>query len=371
MPKVSICLPTELGPAEIDCWHKLQREDDRLANPFLAPEFALALGRHRPDVRVAVLTEGADVVGFFPHHRGPLGIGRGLGYGISNGQGLVHARGLEWDPGELLARCGLAVWRFDYLAGHQADSFGARHACFVPVPFIDLTRGWDEWLRARRAASNTVRKVLWRSRKLSRFGDVTFEFDSKSRDGLELLKKWKSRQYRRTGRSDPFSRPWFVAAFEELTQTVTDDFAGILSVLAVDGRPIAVHQGLCANGILSGWFPAYDVTMAEFSPGSVCALELVRAAAEQGLREIDMAKGQSDFKESLKNGEHEAAEGWAERPCAVAAVWRIQQAPLCRTREFVRARPRLRRVAKRALKGVGGVRTALVRHEGGPRRAAG
>src|SRR5947209_1434453 len=126
--KVEVARPTELGPAELAQWRTFQRQDPRLANPFLAPEFAVAIGRHRPDVRVAVLTDGPRTVGFLPYQRRRLGTARAIGYRSANRQGLVHAADMEWAPHELMARCGLAVWEFDNLVGHQAEPFGARHA---------------------------------------------------------------------------------------------------------------------------------------------------------------------------------------------------------------------------------------------------
>src|SRR5687767_9196384 len=53
--EVRVVRPDELGPAELDRWRAFQLADRRLANPFLAPEFALAVARHQPTARVAVL----------------------------------------------------------------------------------------------------------------------------------------------------------------------------------------------------------------------------------------------------------------------------------------------------------------------------
>jgi CelD/BcsL family acetyltransferase involved in cellulose biosynthesis len=362
--KVSLCTPDELGPAEIHTWRKLQWCDDRLASPFLAPEFALVLGRHRDDVRVAVIEDGPSVVGFFAHQRGRLGVGRALGYGLSNLQGVVHAPGLEWQPRDLLAQCGLAVWEFDHLVVDQLKAFGPRHAALAPAPFIDLSPGWDEWLRAKRAASSTVKKVQQNRRKLGReAGEVTFEFDSRRRDGLQLLMQWKSAQYRRKGRFDRFAKPWFVATFEELTEMATADFSGVLSVLSVDGRPIAMQQALRANGTLACWFPAYDVRFRAYSPGLACMLDLLQAAAERGLLQVDLAKGYADYKETLKDSEHTVVEGWVERPSPVATLRRVQQAPRRHVVDYVRAQPRLRQVARKALNDVGRLRTTLRHRE--------
>nr|AHE14515.1 acetyltransferase domain protein [uncultured bacterium] len=360
MPKVSLCVPDDLGPTELARWRQLQRADPRLHNAFLAPEFALVLGRHRRDVRVAVIEDSSGIVGFFPHHRGRLGIGRALGYGLADGQGIVHTADLEWNPSELLARCGLAVWEFDELLAHQLDAFQPRRAAVEPAPFIDLSPGWDKWLQSKRTESSTVKTVQRKHRKLDReLGDVVFEFDSKRPEHLSLLMRWKSQQYRRTGRSDRFARPWFVAAFEELTHLATADFSGVLSVLTVGGRPVAMEHALCNNGVLSHWFPTYDVRLSPYSPGLVCTFEFIRTAAERDMKQINLGKGYARYKEILKDGEHSVAEGSVERPTPVATLRRLQQGPPRGVRDFVLARPKLRQMARTALQDLGRIRTAM------------
>ena len=72
---ISVIRPSELGPTEIAAWQDMQRTTPALANPFLSPEFTIAVGRVRPNARVAVLTEGRDITGFFPFERRRLGVG--------------------------------------------------------------------------------------------------------------------------------------------------------------------------------------------------------------------------------------------------------------------------------------------------------
>jgi CelD/BcsL family acetyltransferase involved in cellulose biosynthesis len=277
-------------------------------------------------------------------------------------QGLVHTGGLEWEPADLLAGCGLAVCEFDVLLADQREGFGPFRAAPEPAPFVDLSSGWEQWLRNKRAAGRAIKAIQRRQRKLAReVGEVSFTFDSKGRDTLELLMRWKSQQYRRTGRFDRFARPWFADAFAELAEMATADFSGIRSVLSVNGRPVAIQQALCANGILSDWFPAYDTSLASYSPGQTCMLEYVRSASERNLSHIDLGKGYSEHKEIFKDGEHAVAAGWVERRSPVAALRRLQQAPRRATLDFVLARPRLRRAAREALNDVGRVHTALRR----------
>ena len=109
--QISVVRPGELGPGEIAAWHSIRRQTGSLASPFLCPEFAVAVGRVRPDARVALLADGPDIVGFFPFQRRRLGVGVPIGAGLSNCQGLIHAPGAEWDARELLRACQLSVWQ--------------------------------------------------------------------------------------------------------------------------------------------------------------------------------------------------------------------------------------------------------------------
>ena len=64
--RISVVHPAELGQAEIAQWRSFQYDTPLLANPFLSPDFTIAVGQVRPGARVAVLHDGPDVAGFLP-----------------------------------------------------------------------------------------------------------------------------------------------------------------------------------------------------------------------------------------------------------------------------------------------------------------
>ena len=81
--RVNVIHPAELGATEIESWHRLQRATPSLGHPFLSPEYAITVGRYRPESRVAVLTDGNDAIGFFPFEKRQFGLGMpisGVGY---------------------------------------------------------------------------------------------------------------------------------------------------------------------------------------------------------------------------------------------------------------------------------------------------
>jgi CelD/BcsL family acetyltransferase involved in cellulose biosynthesis len=358
--RVSVVRPDELTQTEIGAWHAMQEQSDELRNPFLCPEFAIAVGRSRPDGRVAVLTDGSSLAGFFPFERGKLGVGRPIGAGLSDCQGLVRAAGADADARDLLSGCGISVWHFDHLVSDQ-QPFASYQVARAASPVIDLRNGYQayaDWLRAKspRFVSDLGRKV----RKLEReAGPLRFEVDVPDIVDLHTLMRWKSDQYRRTGRSDRFDQPWIVDLVENLFECDQNGFRGLLSMLYAGGKPVAGHFGLVNDGVFSEWFPAYDPAFAKYSPGLMQLVKMTEDVAGLGVRVIDLGKGDKQYKDALKSYELSVGEGTVTGRSALAAVHRARLAPPRWAVRQIRAHKPLFDVADRALKQYGRLRVAL------------
>ncbi len=359
---VRLYRPGELSAADRAAWTRLQALGWEsgcrgLANPFLSPEFTCAVGRFRRGVRVAVVRQDGEPAAFFPFERGALGVGRAVGLGLSDCQGLVHRPGFGWDARELLRACGLAVWEFDHLvAGQSAFAAGATGAYASPV--MDVGRGYEAYLAHLRGhAAKFTRTTLAKERRLGRdVGEVRYVHDERDPAALRTLMAWKSAQYRRTGRSDRFAKPWIVELVRELSRARGDRFAGLLSVLYAGGEPVAAHFGLRTDRVLSCWFPAYDPAFARYSPGLVLHLRMARGAAEQGLSYLDLGRGDKEYKDALKTGELTVHEGWVVRRHPVALGRLAVRAPARALRNAVSAHEGLRRPADLTLRRIGRLR---------------
>lgn len=334
--RIETVRPAELGAAEISAWHAMQDQSEGLANPFLCPEFAITIGAARPDARVAVLAQESGPAGFFPFERRRLGVGRPIGAGLSDCEGLVHAPGAQWDAAELLRGCGISVWHFGHLVSGQQPFAGYR-AALAASPVIDLADGFETYIERVRARSPRFRSDIARkARKLEReVGQLEFVVDDPGIDGLRTLMRWKSDQYRRTGRTDRFDRPWIVEVVEQLfarrpspsSPSGRNEFTGLLSMLYAGGQPVAGHFGLAHGGVLAEWFPAYDARFGKYSPGLIQLLEMVRDASALGIVSIDLGKGAQRYKEELKSYDLTVAEGTVTARSALAAVHRARLAP--------------------------------------------
>ncbi|MEU8586367.1 GNAT family N-acetyltransferase [Streptomyces sp. NPDC048664] len=360
---ISVYRPGELTAADRTAWTALQSKahlngSPELANPFLSPEFTLAVGRARRGTRIAVVREDGEPAAFFPFQRTAAGVGRAIGLGVSDCQGLVHRPDFTWDARQLLRACGLFVWEFDHLVQGQPP-FEASASGSFPSPVMDVDRGYDVYLRELRAKSpKFTRTTLAKERRLGRdAGEVRYVHDERDPAALNTLTAWKSAQYRRTGRSDRFAHPWINELVQQLFHTRSEPFAGVLSVLYAGTRPIAAHFGLRTERVLACWFPAYDPAYAKYSPGLILHLRMAEAAAADGIAYLDLGRGQKEYKDSLKTRDIMVSEGWVTRRHPIAFGHRARRAPVRALRNVVLSRPALFEPADKILKRVGEIRS--------------
>ncbi|THA25788.1 GNAT family N-acetyltransferase [Streptomyces sp. RKND-216] len=369
---VTVHAPGELSAADRAAWAGLQARawesgNDALANPFLSYGFTAAVGDCFGGVQVAVVrdrregpgvADGGTAAAFFPFRRSPLGVGTAVGLGVSDCQGMVHDGDFRADPHELLRACGLAIWEFDHLAEMQWP-FGAAATRWYPSPVIDVGDGYEPYLEGLRSRSpKLVRDLRRRERKLEReLGELRYVHDERDPDLLRTLMRWKSAQYRRTGRSDRFAQPELLGLVEQLFGAHEPECAGLLSVLYAGERPIAGHFGLRSQQVISCWFPAYDTDHSNLSPGMLLHLKMAEHAAASGQAYLDLGRGEMWYKDALKTRELRVGEGWVKRPHPVAFAHQVRRGPLRALRRTVLGRPGLRRPADRLLRRLGRLRS--------------
>jgi CelD/BcsL family acetyltransferase involved in cellulose biosynthesis len=339
--RISVIHPRELGAAEIAAWRSMQARTEALANPFLSPDFTIAVGQLRPEARVAVLAEGPDIVGFFPFERRKLGTGVPIAAGLTDCQGLIHAPEVDWQPRMLLRACGISAWRFDHLVAGQRP-FERYQMALAPSPIVNVAQGFDAYYATLKASyPRFCRDIARRSRKSEReVGEARLVPDSRDVSALHTLMAWKSDQYRRTGRLDRFSQPWIVSLLETMLATRNEQFSGMLFMLYAGDVPVAANFCLRSSGVMAGWFTAYDTNYARYSPGLALTLRMIEAAAGQGVHRIDMGKGNKDYKDRLKNDEIFVGEGIITRRSPLGAASYASSVPVAwAIRKIRRHRP--------------------------------
>jgi CelD/BcsL family acetyltransferase involved in cellulose biosynthesis len=313
--KVTLVPGNEINAELIDAWVKLQQKNPNLASPFFHPEFTRVIASVRNDVEVAIVEDGGQVVAFFPFQRGSGSIGQPVGGVISDYQGLICAQDFACDPRELLKACGLVAWDFDHVIASQAF-FAPFHRYHEPSPQLDLQHGFDAYVKERRAAgSEQIKKCTNAMRRLEReVGPLRFVSHANDSDSLYQTLFWKSQQYLRSDEPDLFAISWVRGAIERIQLSQYPGCAGMLSLLFSGDRLVAGHLGMRTHAVWHYWFPAYDPTMAIYSPGIILLLKIAEHAAVIGVRKIDLGKGLNLYKARLMNGSVPLAAGSVELP---------------------------------------------------------
>jgi CelD/BcsL family acetyltransferase involved in cellulose biosynthesis len=121
---------------------------------------------------------------------------------------------------------------------------------------------------------------------------------------------------------------------------------------------VAAHFGPRSRTVFAAWFTAYDPELRYYSPGLIMHLRMAEAAGRQGVRLMDLGRGDKEYKDWLKTRELRVGEGFATRPHPVAAAHRLWRRPVRGLRNTVLAHPALREPADRLLKMVGTLRTS-------------
>jgi CelD/BcsL family acetyltransferase involved in cellulose biosynthesis len=308
--KVALLRANELGDEQLRQWETLQDLNPALSSPYFSWQFTAAVAAVRRDVQIAVMEDENRIVGFFPFQRTSMGMGRPVGGALSDFQAVIAAPKTQWDPQELIRKCRLSLWDFDHLLAAQTP-FASYHRKTEASPYMDLSNGYENYFRARREdGSEQIKKAGNLRRKLEReIGPLEFAAHSIDEATFQLLLKWKSQQYITSATTDIFTYEWTVALLRRLLEIQTADFAGMLSVLSVNGKIIAAHFGMRSKQTWHYWFPSYDHEFAKFSPGLLLLLKMAEAAPAMGIKRIDLGKGESQYKNRLASGETAIAEG--------------------------------------------------------------
>lgn len=295
---------------DLQTWAHIQEAEPSLGSPFFRPEFTEIVAAARGDVAVAVVHQDEGEPAFFPFQRGPFSRARPVGARLSDYQGIVARGEPSFAARALLRGCGLRSWDFDAVLADQPIFQQFQRRAKISQ-CLDVTRGFESFVAEREASgSDQVADIQKQTARLEAdVGPVRFEVHVEDQADLEVLLRWKSEQYRRTGAVDIFSFPWVREVVGRVHSAQHDGFAGLLSMLYVGGEPVAAHLGMRSRTTWHYWLPAYDRRFAKHSPGLILLLQMTQAAVDLGLERIDLGKGDALYKRRLANASVALAEG--------------------------------------------------------------
>ena len=327
----------EMTAEQAAAWTEIQRSVPAMDSPYFHPDFTRAVAAVRDDVEIGVIEEDGKPVGFFPFQRVPGDVATPVGGKMSDFQAVVANNGAKWKPNELLEGCRLRAWRFDHLIASQTR-FAPHHWSVDSSPYIDLADGWegyrDEQVALRPEWFKRAERKLRQAEREA--GPLSVVLDSDDPAAFHAMLKWKRRQYQSTGVTDVLAFDWTVALLERIRTASEDGFSGMTSVMYMCGVPTVVLFSMRSRGVLHAWFSAYHPDFAQFSPGIVFWMELLKACPQPGIRRIDLGKGPEKYKTRLMSGAIDVAEGAVDmrpmagpllRNCRRACDW-TRQSPL-------------------------------------------
>jgi CelD/BcsL family acetyltransferase involved in cellulose biosynthesis len=292
----------ELTPDLCATWAALQRVNDDLVSPFFHPEFTRNVARTKPTTEVAIIRDGARIVGFFPFERTTKVLGGRVGGILSDYHGIVSAADLGLSAQDLLRACRLDAWRFCSVpASQRAFSEGCLEV--KPRPMIDLKAGYEAYVKERSdCGTSVIKKTARQERQLCReVGAVRYVAHETDNGVLERLFAWKSLQYSRLGTLDVLALPGVKELLQAIHKTQTEGFAGVLSALYAGDRLLAAHFGMRSWRAWHYWFPCYDRAFAKYSPGSILLLKMAESARSFGVEQMDLGAGEGGYKYRFAN----------------------------------------------------------------------
>jgi CelD/BcsL family acetyltransferase involved in cellulose biosynthesis len=315
----------DLTPRDREAWRAFRNGNRALRSPYFDLGWCDAVDRARGrPVRPEGLERGArGGVSALP----PAAFQRGA----AGGRDLCGLARLRAEPGTALdARAALAsgpatlafsgVPEADPALAPWTQKTGTSH-------LMDMADGFEAYARPKgRAAPKAIANLRRAGRKLEADGrSLRVVVEDSDRATLDALLRLKSAQYRRSGHADALSWAWSRRLMDVLFELRGDGFRAVLSSLWIDDELAAAHFGLRSGAVLHHWLPAYDPKFAAYAPGNVLAVEIARAAAADGVTEIDLGQGDYPWKKEFANASATAIKGVVHGACLAgrrnAAAW--------------------------------------------------
>ena len=352
-------------------WERL-RQRAPTESLFMTPDWLETWTRHLGSSHPLVfgIEDGGEVVALAPIDRvwvGGLAVLRPLGLGVTDYFDLLlppeperRRLALAAFADALVQRAG--VWDALDLRGVPAESptvqelveaaaeRGMRYAV-VPGhgrPGISLDGTWDTFLNG--LPGRFRYNLRSRLRRLQERGTVTFRAVTRPREvrwAMVALTELHARRWRGQHTSTIFSsssaaRRFYAEAARKYAEREMLD----LTLLEVDGCPVAGSLGFVDGDTYYYYLPAFEPELAPLAPSSLLLSHLIERSFERGLRRFDFMLGDEPYKARWANEERQTVNLVVGAPtmrgqAAFAALVGTQQA-----RRRARSSPLLQRARR-------------------------
>ena len=304
--EVEVVEPDALGAAETAAWATFRAASPQLASPYFDLRYVRAAAALAPHGAVAVIHRHGAICGFLPFQRRGTLL-QPLGAPLSDYHGLVAAPNAAIPLAEVLDHLKAQRLRFSSLVGAPPA-----HSTPLFAMAADLSGGFAGWEAARQAAGRGgfLKDKRRRMRQFEReVGPVRFSLGKAQPAMLDQIIALKRAQIRRTGQHDIFACGWTIRLLHRLAETAEPDFGLQIATLHAGDQLAAAEIGLRGGHTHHLWFPVFDPQLARYSPGSLMTIETLRAAAGQGVRQVDFGPGFEAYKNDFATPSHVVHDG--------------------------------------------------------------
>jgi CelD/BcsL family acetyltransferase involved in cellulose biosynthesis len=302
----------------VPAWRQLA-DGHPASNPFNHPGWVTAWWSQRREPglvwRCVVGWDGDHLVGLLPLVRYPDGTVRIAGHDLLDIASTLVSK-------ELCARLwsGAAMWlreidgsttldipviADDDLKAVRALGLNVRVKEEDPGAYVELPRSWDTYLST--LSAGRMKRMRWERRQLeAHHGPVTFEIITDSDQlisAVESLWQVRERSWRKRQRYDelmPWARGESIKRFlRALVGYGSRGMQPAVSVLRAGENTVAMALLLYGQGAAWYYMCTYAPEYGRYGPGRLLLAECIRAAIGQGLRILDLGRGDESYKFAL------------------------------------------------------------------------
>ncbi|MBW3559206.1 MAG: GNAT family N-acetyltransferase [Proteobacteria bacterium] len=319
--RIEVVTIASLGPSEWEAWDAFVGSSPNLSSPFFQSGYCRIAGEIAPRAKMAVIHRGGRIEAFVPFQSRGREI-QPLAAPLTDYHGPVAAPGTRVDLAAVVQAAKAGSFRF---TGPCSAGAQPLHGFTCRTMVADLSRGFPAYEQERLAAHKKYFRDKERAaRSLVRdHGEVQYNLDDP--EAFDWLLAHKRSQYRATGQHDIFACGWTVELLQRLLLEKSSPTRGRVATMRIAGELVAAEYSLLADARLHFWFPAYDATFRQYSPGVLLTLQTLRLASLEGLASADFGTDGEAYKKYFAEPTHSVLEGVL--PTGMSAATIISRLP--------------------------------------------
>ncbi|MEM7460329.1 MAG: GNAT family N-acetyltransferase [Pseudomonadota bacterium] len=279
-------------------WTNFQAADPSLASPYFSVGYFDAVEAVRPGIKVMRFYEHERPAAYWPFRKGPFGTARPVAGSMDDLHGIIAHPTVRLDLGQSGVRENVGGYAFSALP-FQQRRHGLEGQSGDGNQVIDLRDGFDAWQVSRAAESSNFRREWRKSEKLLAADTTVVRHDVIDPQSFDRLIALKREAYAEAGHFDIFQLDWTRSLLGHLNKSSDENARGILSTLSIQGETAAIAYCMRSTTALHYWFPAYEAKFAKQKPGLALLFSLAKWAALEGLQEVHLGLGNSQYKRQM------------------------------------------------------------------------